>query len=305
MVLTLCACYSFHVQVLLAVLIFFLVTLFFFIRAATKRSGSEKTISYEKKSTADTVFVDPGFDTGDVQVNQKKGLVDEVDRMLRAADGRGAMILNNCRLRWGNGAYATVDNILICSSGIYVIKCMDLSGWIIGNGNDVNWAEFFPGRNEQVTGGRKFRNPLILNTNHVKCVRQKIQPKKFPVHNIVVFPDRCTLKKIENVGDAHVVRSGGLLETIREIHLKFKDSVSDYDMKLVYSILSNNMDMTPEREREYLETIYKARGHIEQEKNPTATRCPLCGGPLVVRYGENGKYQACMYYPKCSYTKDI
>jgi ssDNA-binding Zn-finger/Zn-ribbon topoisomerase 1 len=40
-------------------------------------------------------------------------------------------------------------------------------------------------------------------------------------------------------------------------------------------------------------------------KNFKPEKCPRCGRPLEIRYGEYGTYLDCTGYPKCRYTKDI
>ena len=40
----------------------------------------------------------------------------------------------------------------------------------------------------------------------------------------------------------------------------------------------------------------------KQEEN--ISKCPKCGGNLVLRTGKYGKFIGCSNYPKCTYTKE-
>ena len=54
-----------------------------------------------------------------------------------------------------------------------------------------------------------------------------------------------------------------------------------------------------DRASEDLPNIKKENVEILDEK------CPLCGRPLVIRWGRYGKFIACSGYPECKYTRPL
>lgn len=34
-------------------------------------------------------------------------------------------------------------------------------------------------------------------------------------------------------------------------------------------------------------------------------RCPDCGDPLTVRYGEHGRFMGCLGFPSCDYSRGL
>ncbi|MCD6232886.1 type I DNA topoisomerase [bacterium] len=54
-----------------------------------------------------------------------------------------------------------------------------------------------------------------------------------------------------------------------------------------------------------LEKKYKelSKDKIAQEK--TDKTCPLCGAPLIIKFGRYGKFYACSNFPKCKYTSPL
>ena len=232
-----------------------------------------------------------------------EGLEDIVDRKIRVTEGHGGLVLNNCYLRWKNGTTTEIDNILICSSGVYVIECKDYSGWIFGDGHSENWTQTFSARYGEEAIKQQFRNPIIQNRNHVKCVRQKLLPMKVPIHNMVVFSDNSTFMKISNVGEAYVSHPDGLIDAIKDIHLKYKGSISDYEKQEIYDILAKDVVVTPEVEEEHIRNVQKIKAKKYFEQNYYGKTCPRCGGMLVLRNGKYGQYYGCFNYPHCTYTR--
>ena len=49
-------------------------------------------------------------------------------------------------------------------------------------------------------------------------------------------------------------------------------------------------------------TNHKKQFRRKQEEN--ISKCPKCGGNLVLRTGKYGKFIGCSNYPKCTYTKE-
>ena len=54
--------------------------------------------------------------------------------------------------------------------------------------------------------------------------------------------------------------------------------------------------------KQNLETAIKQMKHAKAEVSPSEYKCPKCGGPLVYRFGKNGKFLSCSAYPKCKFA---
>jgi len=59
----------------------------------------------------------------------------------------------------------------------------------------------------------------------------------------------------------------------------------------------------------FSELVEKVRGEVKEIKKSTTEeteeKCPLCGSPLVVKWGRYGKFLACSNWPKCKYTRPL
>ncbi len=61
--------------------------------------------------------------------------------------------------------------------------------------------------------------------------------------------------------------------------------------------------------REFKKELEKVTGELsELKKNlqeETEETCPLCGAPLVIKWGKYGRFLACTNFPKCTYTRGL
>ena len=227
-----------------------------------------------------------------------------IEHKLSKLERAGAKVIRNCYLLWSNGTTTQIDDILIFRSGIYVIECKDYSGWIFGDGSQENWTQTLPYGYDGDYVKIHFYNPIKQNQNHMKCIRQKLQnDSSIPIHNIVVFGDSCTLKKIENTLDAHVINVGNLYETIYRIEQKTGQRLSETDIENIYTRLRQDVAENPSLSEEHIRNVERIKQQKEQEKRYTGNICPRCGSPLVLKSGQYGRFYGCMRYPSCKYTK--
>ena len=54
--------------------------------------------------------------------------------------------------------------------------------------------------------------------------------------------------------------------------------------------------------KQNLETATKEMEHAKAETTPSEYKCPQCNRPLVYRFGKNGKFLSCSWYPKCKFA---
>jgi hypothetical protein len=95
-------------------------------------------------------------------------------------------IMTNLYIPTENGT-AEIDLLYISSNGIYVIESKNLKGWIYGNENHKYWTTVIY-RNKV-----KFFNPIWQNNKHIKYLRKIVN---VPLHSVIVFSNRCSLKII-------------------------------------------------------------------------------------------------------------
>jgi DNA topoisomerase-1 len=58
----------------------------------------------------------------------------------------------------------------------------------------------------------------------------------------------------------------------------------------------------------FMHTVEQAKVHMKDVKKevvPTNEICPLCGKPMVIKWGRRGKFMSCSDYPTCKHAKSI
>ena len=109
--------------------------------------------------------------------------------------------LFNCYVPKDDSTTTEIDVIMLHGSGIYVFESKNYSGWIFGNESQRSWTQTFPsGRKEH------FYNPLMQNTTHITWLA-RLFPALPPdvYHSIIVFSERCTVKKLVMTSGYHQV----------------------------------------------------------------------------------------------------
>jgi len=109
--------------------------------------------------------------------------------------------LFNCYIPKSDGTTSEVDVILLHSSGIYVIESKNYSGWIFGTETQSMWTQTFPNGHKE-----KFYNPIMQNSTHIKWLMNVLpEIDKSVFYSIIVFSERCELKKINLTTDDHII----------------------------------------------------------------------------------------------------
>lgn len=237
-------------------------------------------------------------------------------RCLRTYEKQGAKFLFNCYLPRENDETTEIDVMMIHKSGIYVFESKNYSGWIFGDANGKNWTQTLP-------QGRKshkehFLNPIKQNQLHIKWLKQFLQDETVPIHSIVVFSERCTLKKIDVSGaDAIVVKRDRLYRTVTEMDAKIPLALDENKIGMLYERLYSGTQVDDQVKQKHIENIENRihkMEHSEKDAEPEAVStdyseekqvlCPKCGAPMVLRTVKKGnrageKFYGCSTYPKC------
>ena len=248
-------------------------------------------------------------------------------RCLNSYVKAGAKFLFNCYLPRDNGETTEIDVLMIYKSGLYVFESKNYSGWIFGNERGKTWTQTLP-------QGRKshkehFLNPVMQNKLHIKWLRNLIQDESIPIHSVIVFSERCTLKKVDiSSQDVSVIKRDRVYKTVSSIDSKAtamltSDRVTELYEKL-YPYSQTSMDVRQahidsiksriwqnDQEKEVISNQSDIENNIEMiSETEGQILCPRCGSPLVLRMAKKGKnagqgFYGCSSFPKCRYIQNI
>ena len=205
-------------------------------------------------------------------------------------------VIRNLYVPQGEGRATEIDMVLVHNSGIYVLEIKNYSGWVFGSETQRYWTKVHYQEKHQ------FYNPLMQNRGHVNSLQRylKLDPGLF--HSYVVFTGDCEFKSLEyNPAYHKIVKREQLARQILEDASKYGMMMSDGQVSAVYDMLMPLSDPSPERRQEQARTYQAAKSHGEV----TGTRCPLCGGQLVLRTARatGERFWGCSNYPNCKYTR--
>ena len=191
--------------------------------------------------------------------------------------------INNLILIDENGKSHQIDHIEIRENGIFCIETKNYIGWIFGDENSQKWTQTL------YTGEKhSFYNPIKQNKSHCYQI-SKVIGKKYPVNSVVVMANN----NADKIKSNNVINLNDLKR-----YLAWNNDgthLSTEEMDMIYNKLLNAAsDMTND---EHVQNIKKTQKEIKNNI------CPRCGGELVLRKGQSGKFYGCSNYPKCKFTK--
>lgn len=164
--------------------------------------------------------------------------------------GKKGRILRNVYIPKGNGQTTEIDLIYITQKGVFVLESKNYSGWIFGNENEKLWTATFPNGEK-----RRFYNPVMQNQNHIKWLKQYIGTK-LPCYSIIVFSERCELKKITvNTVGIGVVKRNRLFSLLSDNWDRFPDYFTDAIISEVFNKLKGCANVDEETKQKHLTDI--------------------------------------------------
>ena len=154
---------------------------------------------------------------------------------------------------------------------------------------------------------------IMQNKTHLKWLKNFVGDE-IPLFSIVVFSERCELKKVTVWSeDGKVIKRDRVYATVRAYWENNPDVVSDEKIEELYRMLKplTHVDNAVKAahidniERKYKNSENIVETKLEDVLEGTMT-CPRCGNKLVLRVakkGENtGKYfYGCSGFPKCRF----
>lgn len=181
----------------------------------------------------------------------------------------GAKFLFNCYLPRDNGETTEIDVLMIYKSGLYVFESKNYSGWIFGSEYGKTWTQTLP-------QGRKahkehFLNPIMQNKLHIKWLKNFIEDEAMPIHSIIVFSERCTLKKVDvNSPDVTVIKRDKVYKTVAKIDSKVNSNgwlaLDQNKVAGIYNKLYPFTQASSEVKQKHIEDIQQRAEKKEQEK---------------------------------------
>ena len=137
-------------------------------------------------------------------------------KRLRKFEESGAKFLFNVYVPKDRGETSEIDVLMICTEGIFVFESKNYSGWVFGSEDQGYWYQTLP------TGRKRshkecFYNPIMQNRSHIKALTAFLG-EQVPVHSVIVFSERCTLKSVnvksENIS---VIKLCDIVQTVADI----------------------------------------------------------------------------------------
>ncbi len=225
--------------------------------------------------------------------------------------GRKGKVLRNVYLPKENGETSEVDVIFITQKGIFVIESKNYSGWIFGDEKNQKWTAMLPNRQKN-----QFYNPILQNKTHIKWMRNYVG-EDVPLFSIIVFSDRCELKKVTvESPDVKVIKRERTYATVRDIWERSTDVLSEEKINELYIILARLTNVDEAVKAAHIDNInQKYKKEEKKQEPPVHTEqqgliCPRCGSALVLRTAKKGanagnQFYGCSNFPKCRYVQNI
>lgn len=175
---------------------------------------------------------------------------------LKIYEKNGGKFLFNCYLPKENNATTEIDVLLICQDGIFVFESKNYSGWIFGNEKAKTWTQTLPqGRGK--SHKESFLNPIIQNKLHIKWL-ENIVGDNIPLYSIIVFSERCTLKKIDiNSSNIRVIKRDHITETVKAISKEQRSKLSAAQITSLYKKLYPYTQISDSKKQQHIANIQK------------------------------------------------
>ncbi len=238
----------------------------------------------------------------------------QIYKLLRKLEHNNARFLFNVYIPKENGETTEIDVLLITEKGIFVFESKNYSGWIFGSENQKYWTQTLPqGRGK--SHNERFFNPVIQNAGHIKHLKN-IVGEDIAMHSIIAFSERCTLKKIDIKSEVKVVNRDNVPQAVADIMTTAQSELlSNEKIQEIYDKLYVFTQVDTAIKEQHIENInskisvaFKNQPIVElAEEN---SKCPRCGGDLVLRVSKKGEnagksFYGCSNFPKCRYMENI
>ena len=146
--------------------------------------------------------------------------------------GRKGKTLRNVYIPKDNGETSEIDVLFITQKGIFVFESKNYSGWVFGSEDQQYWTAMLPNREKN-----RFYNPVRQNRTHIRWL-QKYVGDEVPLFSIIVFSERCELKKLTvESDDVKVIKRDRVYATVRSIWENAEDAIPPEKVSALYEKL--------------------------------------------------------------------
>lgn len=254
-------------------------------------------------------------------------------RYLRQYEKEGAKFLFNLYIPKGESGTTEIDVLMISSNGLFVFESKNYSGWIFGSEHQPKWYQTLPqgrGRSHK----ESFYNPIMQNRTHIKHLKVLVG-ETIPMHSIITFSNRCTLKNVQvSSPDIHVINRGDVLGAVAAISSNASTAISEEEIQGIYDRLYPCTQVDATVREKHIEDIEQTvhcetdksgampipvqtteeipveQTTVRSEQEATLLQCPRCGGALVLRTAKKGsnvgnRFYGCSNFPKCRYIRNM
>ena len=227
---------------------------------------------------------------------------------LRHYEQGGARFLYNLYIPKGTEGTTEIDVLMISRKGLFVFESKNYSGWIFGSENQRNWYQTLP-RGRGRSHKEVFYNPIMQNRTHIKHLHALLG-EEIPMHSIITFSDRCTLKNIVLTSpDVFVINRSYVGSVIASICNNMgKIVLNDQQIAVIYNRLYPFSQVDADVKVKHIAQI---QGETEPVLSASQSmKCPRCGGDLILRTAKRGantgkQFYGCTNFPKCRFMKDV
>ncbi len=177
-------------------------------------------------------------------------------KRLNDFEKKGSKFLFNLYIPMANDKTTEIDVLMISPKGLFAFESKNYSGWIFGSETQKYWYQTLPtGRGE--SHKEKFYNPVMQNRNHIKHLKSLIG-ENYPIHSIIVFSERCTLKDIQiKDTDIKVINRYDIASTVKYIYEQdSSDILSASDITSLYEELFKYTQVDTSIKEKHIEAIH-------------------------------------------------
>ena len=211
--------------------------------------------------------------------------------------GYKGLMLRNVYIPAEIGEKTEIDLIYITQKGLFIIESKNVSGWIFGRESDRYWTQSLPDKSKI-----RFFNPIWQNRGHIKWLRSFLHDENLPCFSLIVFSERCSLKKLDyHDENCAVIHRDEMLSTIRSIWKQNPDMFDEEGIQSIYDMLSILQNADEAMKQAHIDRI---------QEQYHGMKCPNCGSELVLRTVKKGdnagkQFYGCSAFPKCRYVRDV
>ena len=147
-----------------------------------------------------------------------------------------------------------IDVLMISPKGLFVLESKNYSGWIFGSEYQQKWYQTLPqGRGK--SRNESFYNPVMQNRSHINHLKAFLD-EALPIGSVIVFSERCTLKKVEMKSeDIKVIKRTFLFDVVSEIFNSAQATLSSEDIEAVYNKLYPLTQVDGSVKQQHIENI--------------------------------------------------